>query len=75
VPVDAITLVDGRHAVFVVEGDVARLRPVSVHDIYAELRRIEGEGIKAGTRVITGGMQFVSDGEAVRVVGSEGASS
>jgi RND family efflux transporter MFP subunit len=72
VPVDAITLVDGQHAVFVLDTGVARLRPVSVHEIYGELRRIEGEGIANGTEVITGGMQFVSDGEAVRVVEAEG---
>jgi RND family efflux transporter MFP subunit len=72
VPVAAITLVDGQHAVFVVEAGVAHLRSVSVHEIYAEQQRIEGEGIAAGTQVITSGMQFVSDGEAVRVFASEG---
>ncbi len=72
VPVDAITRVDDGLAVFVVEGGVARLRTVTVHESYQELRRIVGEGIGNGTRVITGGMHFVSDGEAVRIVANEG---
>jgi len=71
VPVDAITTVDDRQAVFVVEAGVARLRIVTVHESYRELRRIQGEGIGSGTRVVTGGMHFVSDGEAVRVVEAE----
>ena len=72
VPVDAITTVDDRQAVFVVAAGVARLRIVTVHESYQELRRIQGEGIGTGTRVITGGMHFVSDGEAVRIVEVEG---
>lgn len=71
VPVDAITTVDDRQAVFVVAAGVARLRIVTVHESYQELRRIQGEGIGTGTRVITGGMHFVSDGEAVRIVEAE----
>lgn len=75
VPVDAIVTVGDRLAVFVVEAGVARLRTVSVHESYQELRRIEGEGIETGSSVITGGMHFVSDGEAVRVIESEGEGS
>lgn len=72
VPVDAVTTVDGRHSVFVVEDGVARLRVVSVHESYQELRRIEGAGIATGTAVITEGAHYVSDGEPVRTVGQAG---
>ena len=72
VPVNAIITVGERLAVFVVEDGVARLRPVTVHESYQELRRIDGEGIGIDTDVITGGMHFVSDGEAVRIVETEG---
>jgi RND family efflux transporter MFP subunit len=68
VPVDAITTFGDAHAVFLVENNTARLRTVRVRDSYQELRRIEGDGIVGGAQVITGGMQFVSDGEPVRVV-------
>ncbi len=72
VPVDAITTIAGKHSVFVVEDGVARLRTVSVHESYQELRRIEGEGITTDTAVITGGMHYVSDGEPVRIVAQSG---
>jgi RND family efflux transporter MFP subunit len=72
VPVDAITAVDDGLAVFVVEDGVARLRTVTVHESYQELRRIQGDGIENGARVITGGMHIVSDGEAVRIIETEG---
>jgi RND family efflux transporter MFP subunit len=75
VPVDAITRVESRQAVFLVEAGVARLRPVTVHESYQELRRIQGEGIEAGARVITGGSHFVSEGEAVRIIATEDESS
>ncbi len=75
VPVHAITTVDAGYAVFLVEAGVARLRTVTVHESYQELRRIQGQGIAPGAQVITGGMHFVSDGEAVRIVETEGASS
>ena len=72
VPVDAITTLDDGQAVFTVESGVARLRPVTVHESYQELRRIQGEGIETGTQVITGGAHYVSDGQVVRVVETEG---
>lgn len=68
VPVDAITMIDGKHSVFVVEDGKARWRAISVHESYQELRRIEGEGILTGTEVITGGLHYVSDGDRVRIV-------
>lgn len=71
VPVDAITVIGGKHAVFVLEEQAARVKQVGVHDTYHELRRITGDDIAAGTEVIVGGVHFVSDGQAVRIVGHE----
>jgi len=67
VPNRAITLSGGSEAVFVVEDGVARERPVSVHETFEELRRIEGEGISTGSKVIVGGVHYVSDGQPVIV--------
>jgi RND family efflux transporter MFP subunit len=71
VPVNAITMVDGKHVVFVVEDKKARERQITVHDMFRELRRIEGEGIQPGTQVIVSGMHYVSDGQPVTIVGDE----
>lgn len=74
VPIGALTLVDGNYAVFIVENDVAKLVPVTVHESYHERRRIEGQGIVAGGRVIVGGVHYVSDGQPVQVSGQWTAS-
>ncbi len=67
VPNRAITLVGDSQAVFVVEDGVARARPVSVHETFEELRRIEGEGVTTGSKVIVGGVHYVSDGQPVTI--------
>jgi RND family efflux transporter MFP subunit len=67
VPVNAITTVADEYQVFVVEDGVAHARAVSVHESYQELRRIEGEGIRADTLIIIGGVHYVSDGEPVSI--------
>lgn len=67
VPMKAITLAAGGHVVFVVEDGVAKARVVTVHETYQELRRIEGEGIGHGARVIVGGVHYVSDGQPVTI--------
>ncbi len=67
VPNRAITLFGDSQAVFVVEGGVARARPVSVNETFGELRRIEGEGVTAGSAVIVGGLHYVSDGQPVTI--------
>lgn len=58
------------YAVFVADGrsDVrtARLRPVSVGDVYGNMIAVAGVGI--GTPVIVSGATLVTDGEQVRVV-------
>lgn len=64
-PNRAITLVGDRQSVFIVKDGVARIQPVTVHDAYKELRRIEGEGIEEGAQIIVGGVHYVSDGQPV----------
>ena len=67
VPNRAITLVGNSKVVYVVENGVATARPVSVHESFKELRRIEGEGISSGANVVVGGVHYVSDGQPVTV--------
>ena len=71
VPMSAITVIDEKHVVFSVEEDRARLREVTVHETYHELRRIEGEEIGVGNQVIISGVHYVSDGQPVNIVGFE----
>lgn len=70
VPVRAITLMGGVEAVLVIEGGIARARAITGFETIDEFRRIEGEGISAGARVIVGGVHYVSDGQPVRVTGT-----
>lgn len=64
-PNRAITLVGDRQSVFIFKDGVARIQPVTVHDAYKGLRRIEGEGIEEGVQIIVGGVHYVSDGQPV----------
>ncbi len=68
VPFRAILSVGGRPAVFLVDGDRARLVDVSTHETYEELQRIAGDGVVDGARVIVAGAHYVSDGQPVAVV-------
>ena len=70
VPSRAITLLGDSEVVYVVEDGVATARPVSVHESFEELRRIEGDGIREGVNVIVGGVHYVSDGQPVTVTGT-----
>lgn len=67
VPNRAITLLGDSEVVYVVEDSVATARPVSVHESFEELRRIDGEGITTGASVVVGGVHYVSDGQPVTV--------
>ncbi len=67
VPNRAITLLGDNEIVYVVEDGVATARPVSVHESFEELHRIEGEGITSGANVVVGGVHYVSDGQPVTV--------
>ena len=71
VPNRAITLIGGNQIVFIVEDGVAKARPVSIHETFEELRRIEGEGITSGASLIVGGVHYVSDGQPVIVTATE----
>ena len=71
VPVDAITLIDRQHVVFAVVDGKAQPFPVTVHEIFRELRRIEGNRLESGLQIIVGGMHFVSDGPPVSIVRQE----
>ena len=67
VPNRAVTLIGDQTIIYVVEDGVAIARPVTVHDSFEELRRIEGENLRDGIRVIVGGVHYVSQGQPVTV--------
>ena len=67
VPIGAIVTRNGDRAVFVANHGVAWLRKVHVHETYGELRRIDGDGIDAGTEIIIHGVHYVSDGQPVSI--------
>ncbi len=69
VPVDSITVVEGRHAIYTVEDGTARLHAVDVFESHRDLRRIEGEALAPGVAVVVVGLHYLSDGQAVNVVG------
>jgi len=71
VPVDAITVIDGNHVVFGAEDSKAHTIPVTVHDTYQELRRIESDQLGPGIPIIVGGVRFLSDGQPVSIIGEE----
>lgn len=66
-PVSAICERDGETSVFVVDGDRATRRAVTVHESWGSLRRIEGEGVADGARLVTTGAHFLADGDRVSV--------
>ena len=68
VPVSAITLDGDNYAVFIVEDGKASMKSVDVFETYNDLRRIEGEGIDAGTRLVVGGVHYISDDQPVTIV-------
>ncbi|MEZ5962496.1 MAG: HlyD family efflux transporter periplasmic adaptor subunit [Planctomycetota bacterium] len=70
VPVDAIVSVDGQHSVFVVEDDRCRRVPVTAHESVGDRRRITGDDVTAGRRIVHEGAHYLGDGEPVRVVES-----
>jgi hypothetical protein len=69
VPVDSITVVEGRHALYTVEDGTARLHAVDVFESHRDLRRIEGEALAPGVAVVVVGLHYLSEGQAVNVVG------
>jgi multidrug efflux pump subunit AcrA (membrane-fusion protein) len=71
VPVGAIVTRNGSRSVFIADDGVARLQSVSVHETFGELRRIEGDGIEAGKKIIVRGIHYVSDGQPISVTAEE----
>ena len=66
VPVSALFRRDGEWAVFVLDGERARLRPVKIGGRNAQVAWIE-EGLRAGERVIVYPSDSVQDGRRVQV--------
>lgn len=67
VPHTATTLRDGKPTVYRVENGVARATVLSLSDSIDEYRRIEGENITTGTKIILRGVNYVTDGQPVIV--------
>jgi RND family efflux transporter MFP subunit len=69
VPVTAVTRVNGQYFCFIAEpagdGLVARQRPVQVGQVLGNDYVVTG-GVKAGERLIVGGIQKIADGAPVR---------
>jgi len=72
VPVSAISERNGSTSVARLDDERIELLEVQVHEAYQELRRVEAEGLGEGSRIVSRGVHYVSDGERVRVVGTEG---
>jgi hypothetical protein len=72
-PMDAIIPKAGSHYVFVLKQNsvgeaIARQVRVQLAASVGDLRRVEGEGLADGTRVILDGAHFLVDGERVKAV-------
>ncbi len=67
VPNTALTLLGEAYHVFRVENGVARATAVSLHETVDGRRRIEGKGLREGTRIVVGGVHYVSDGQPVSI--------
>ena len=71
VPTEAILTSGGEQYVFVVEDGVARYQPVQTGLTGSGVT--EGtEGLEDGQQLVTVGQEYLSDGEAVRIVSGEG---
>ena len=70
IPTEAILTAAGEQYVYVVDGTVARKAPVAVGLAGSGVTELLS-GVSAGESVVTVGQQYLSDGDAVRIV--EGA--
>ena len=68
VPVEAVSTLNGAASVFVVDGKTVRKKAVTIHDSVGGLRRIEGEGITSGAKIVVTGHHYIADGNEVNVV-------
>ena len=72
-PTEAIRTLNGQASVLVVgEDGRARRVPVSVHETVGVTRRVAGEGLADGARIVVEGVHYTADGEKVRVVSELG---
>lgn len=70
VPIQAIREVNGSTSLFVVdETGRARRIDVTAAESAGKLRRVEGEGLTSGARVVLEGVHFLVDGDAVTIQG------
>ena len=71
VPRDAIVDIDGKHGLYVVQGDVARFREVQTG--ISDAVRVEvTSGIEEGTRIVTMGSLAIRDGDRIAQTGAAG---
>ncbi len=71
VPTEAILTSGGEQYVFVVEDGVARYQPVQTGLTGSGVTEVT-EGLEDGQQLVTVGQEYLSDGEAVRIVSGEG---
>ncbi len=62
VPDDAIRALNEKRAVYAVEDGKAREIPVTVYESLGRLRRIGGEGLTAGMKLVVRGVHYVFEG-------------
>ena len=71
VPTEAILTSGGEQYVFVVEDGVARYQPVQTGLTGSGVTEVT-EGLEDGQQLVTVGQEYLSDGDAVRIVSGEG---
>ena len=72
VPVSSIRAQGETSAVFRVSGGRTERVTISVHEAFGELRRVEGDELRAGDRLLADGVHYVAEGDPVEVVASVG---
>jgi membrane fusion protein (multidrug efflux system) len=69
IPINAVTRVNGQYFCFIAEpangGLVARQHPVQIGEVHGNDYVVTG-GLKAGDRLIVGGIQKIADGAPVK---------
>lgn len=69
VPINAITVIDRDHYLYLVVDGKAETVPVTVHETFGEFRRVAGDHLNVGSEVIVGGIHLVSKGQPVSIAG------
>lgn len=73
VPVDAVYAINDQLFVFSVEGERVKKIPVQAHESQGSMRRISGDGLAAGLKLVVKGVHLLGDNDKVVVVGQERA--